>query len=82
MDKLTLLDIIIAFGLAAGVLKFFDWYIGRATEAIRSQICNLREDVLDIHRKFDKIQDKLDNLVWHRVAAKEELDGDETPKGR
>jgi hypothetical protein len=68
METITLLQLIGVFGISVAVLKFIDWYILKATEALRSQIHSLREDVLDINQKFAKLEDKIDRLLWHSIS--------------
>lgn len=64
---ITLLDAMGIVGAAVAVLKFIDWYIDKATEAMHEQIKGIREDVLDINVKFAKLEDKIDKLLWHAV---------------
>lgn len=75
MEQVSLLDVIVVMGIAGAVLKFLDWYIIKATEAIRCQIHDIRDNILDFDKKFARIDDKIDKLLWHAAArAKEDLD--------
>ena len=58
-------------GGVAATLKFLDWYIDKNTEALRSSVADVREDINEVKDHLVRLDAKLDDIIIHHYTQKD-----------